>query len=552
MLLAGELPQFNVPESLLPRDEAVARTYLEKSAFLGFSKAQLKMGSLYELGALGCSLSPLLSLHYNLLAANQGELEAEMALSRWFLCGFEGSFPKNEEVAFKFARRAAQIRLPSALFAVGYYYEVGIGVPRNIEKATLWYQKAVDAGDKEAPGRLRSIANSSTMSKEDHETMAVSRIRSTHGSRRGQRLPRLASAKQPPLPTVADEDGGVHAQKPHLQQQARMPQHPSVAAPVRADLPVRSSSALPYPSDVQAAPLSAITSNPAYDRPANHGPRPGAGYNAANVNRPNSTMVDQRPPPINAASKPLPLQHGTPPLRPMQNQGSPGRGMAQYPIGPAQYPYAPAPGQHPGPNQYPSASGQHPVAIQYPSAPGPHPQYPSAPTQYPPGPNQRTPNGPPSGYRTSSMAAPVPNQPPKDRTPHHSSTVPYPQSSQSHQMPPSQFDPRYSQGPRPTGAQSPRLPPHNSARPGMLAPGSGPNSRPNSRPNSPSPMALQQPSLPNLGAHPVQSAGKPTPTATPAQPARRPGKGPSTFEEMGIPQQSKENDCVSLLFLIRV
>src|SRR6266536_529625 len=106
MLQACDLPQVVVPEVFLPTDINSARINIEKAAFLGFAKAQVKIGSAYELCQLGCDFNPALSLHYNALAARQGEPDAEMAISKWFLCGHEGVFEKNDEMAFKYARRA--------------------------------------------------------------------------------------------------------------------------------------------------------------------------------------------------------------------------------------------------------------------------------------------------------------------------------------------------------------------------------------------------------------------------------------------------------------
>ncbi len=65
-----------------------------------------------------------------------------MALSKWFLCGSEGAFEKDEGLAWVFAERAANQGLPSAEFAMGYYAEVGVGGPIDVVKAIDWYRKA--------------------------------------------------------------------------------------------------------------------------------------------------------------------------------------------------------------------------------------------------------------------------------------------------------------------------------------------------------------------------------------------------------------------------
>ncbi|EED14138.1 chitin synthase activator (Chs3), putative [Talaromyces stipitatus ATCC 10500] len=182
MLLARELPQVTVPDQFLPVDINGARINIEKAAYHGFAKAQVKMGAAYELGQLGCEFDPALSLHYNALAARQGEPEAEMAISKWFLCGHEGLFEKNDEIAFTYAQRAAQNGLPTAEFALGYFYEVGIHVPVDIQEARRWYAKAAASGNKDAAGRIDSISRSKTLSRKDHEQVAIARIKSQYGS----------------------------------------------------------------------------------------------------------------------------------------------------------------------------------------------------------------------------------------------------------------------------------------------------------------------------------------------------------------------------------
>jgi TPR repeat protein len=83
-----------------------------------------------------------LSIQFYSLASQQGEIEADMALSKWFLCGAHGSFEKDEGLAFTFADKAARKGLPSAVFALGYYAEVGVGGPMDVEEARKWYKRA--------------------------------------------------------------------------------------------------------------------------------------------------------------------------------------------------------------------------------------------------------------------------------------------------------------------------------------------------------------------------------------------------------------------------
>lgn len=154
MLLLGEFSHVDLPSAHLdpylprtpgdPRVEprlAEARRYIERAAYLNFGPAQYKAGWAYEFAKMGCAFDPLLSVQYYSLASQQGEDEADMALSKWFLCGAEGCFEKEESLAFTFAEKAAKKGLPTAEFAMGYYFEVGVGGKKDLVMAKKWYER---------------------------------------------------------------------------------------------------------------------------------------------------------------------------------------------------------------------------------------------------------------------------------------------------------------------------------------------------------------------------------------------------------------------------
>jgi TPR repeat protein len=126
-----------IPPSSTPLIEA--RKYLERAAYLNFAPAQYKLGHAYEFAEPPFPFDALLSVQYYSLASQQGEIEADMSLSKWFLCGSEGAFEKDENLAYTFAEKAARKGLPSAEFALGYYAEVGVGRPKDLETARTWY-----------------------------------------------------------------------------------------------------------------------------------------------------------------------------------------------------------------------------------------------------------------------------------------------------------------------------------------------------------------------------------------------------------------------------
>jgi TPR repeat protein len=265
MLLARELPNITVPETVLPIDMELAKTFIEKAAYLGFAKAQVKMGSAYELCLLGCDFDPALSLHYNALAARQGEADAEMAISKWFLCGFEGVFERSEELAFTYAKRAADTGLPTAEFALGYFYEIGMYVPLDLRKAEAWYKKAADHGNKDAVGRLESISHHQLLSKKDHEEIAITRIKSQYGSRRGGRPDRLKE-KPSPLPVMPEDRVDMPSPSTGHSRSGSGPT--LMVSPGDSYPPTRPKSTAPYPEDDVAPstwhgrPNSAVQRNP--------------------------------------------------------------------------------------------------------------------------------------------------------------------------------------------------------------------------------------------------------------------------------------------------
>jgi TPR repeat protein len=526
MLQARELPQINVPEMYLAYDEKAAKQNIEKAAYLGFAKAQLKMGSAYELCSLGCEFSPTLSMHYNALAARQGEPEADMAISKWFLCGHDGEFAKNEELAYEYAQRAAQAGLPTAEFAMGYFNEIGMHVPVNLEKALEWYEKASKNGNTDAAARIESISKSRTLSKTDHENVAINKIKSKHGSMRGQRPERLQKLAAPSLPTVSDS--------------------------AEYGEPDRGSTTTPYPISDQPPVITNPPMSAPYDRPATAAPypldngpprlgnaRPPMAGGFAQEIRASSTRPDARPqssafninpnvyaPPNDPYGRGQPPPHGPGnlgplPLRPHTSVDNMGQGRGRIPSGgrvPSSGPPPPQPGgyRQPGglPEQRPSTV--QPVDIGY-IAPDSRNKL-----QKQPGPMKKQPTVPDMGYAS-----------PMDSRQHtRPSTVQPGMESRTSSRPDRPSTGAPGPGPGLGGARRRDATPQQAAN--MSKP----------KPHSPQPPSKQAPTPSVKPGGPNPAAQKPQ-APKPAAPST-PGKGPKTFDEMGIGQAPKDNDCVSI------
>jgi len=577
MLVGRDLPDIAVPDGLLPYNLETAKMYIEKAAYLGFAKAQLKMGQAYELCQLGCEFNPSYSLHYYGLAAKQGLPEAALGVSRWFLFGYEGVFKKNEELAFSYAQEAAAAKLPTGEFAMGYYYEIGIHVNKSVSEARRWYQLAADHGNKDAVGRLDSLSQDKSLSKQDHETTTLTRIKSQHGSQRGRRPERFKQPQQMPTldegsgtPTAAEGPGypPMTAVNPSSTGPSPQPspgikptivsEHATFPDPSRASVvgserqpafnirldsaapqPVRPHSTAPYPDDERPAPLNVM-------RPRSTAPYPEDDVRGYPNSHYNPAINPSQGPPADrpmsafgvntqaAGPRPMPGSQSTGSLQPLaQPPSSRGRfASAGYdaPGGPGAY-RQPSPGPNPSGRPYPTPEdlqGRPASAAPYPGGgPGgnrlqkqpPRQPYGGGQAPYPPAAAEP---GRDYGPRTSSR--PISEAPP----PHHDPRIP----PQGHE--------RFSRVPGATGRPE-RLSslPQDGQRPPRVPTGLGQGGS-----NSPRPGAGRVGSAPPGPGQGLPSPGLHPSATAPAKPP--PAKGPATFEDMGIPQGKQEGDCVSI------
>lgn len=126
------------------RDEKYASQLFMQAAELGYKFSQFRLGQAYEYGILGYPIDARSSIAWYTRAASQEEHQAELALSGWYLTGSQGILEQSDTEAYLWARKAAcaEPPLPKALFAMGYFTEVGIGCPRSLEEAKRWYGRA--------------------------------------------------------------------------------------------------------------------------------------------------------------------------------------------------------------------------------------------------------------------------------------------------------------------------------------------------------------------------------------------------------------------------
>ncbi|KXL48459.1 hypothetical protein M433DRAFT_63189 [Acidomyces richmondensis BFW] len=143
-------------------DDKYACELFQKAASLGLKQSQFRLGQAYEYGHLGLPIDNRQSIAWYSKAAAQGEHQAELALSGWYLTGAEGILEHNDTEAYLWARKAAcsEPPLPKAMFAMGYFSEQGIGCPASIEEARRWYGRAATHKFPKALERLEELKKS--------------------------------------------------------------------------------------------------------------------------------------------------------------------------------------------------------------------------------------------------------------------------------------------------------------------------------------------------------------------------------------------------------
>ncbi|KAI0347575.1 HCP-like protein [Trametopsis cervina] len=143
-------------DNVLFVDFEYAAELLAQAAELGYAPSAFRLGECYEYGKMGCPQDPALSIHYYNIAAQQGHRDACFALTAWYLVGSPGVLPQSDTEAFLWGKKAADAGLVKAMYAVGYFLEVGIGTEPSLQEALSYYKRAAEQGDRRAAQRLKS------------------------------------------------------------------------------------------------------------------------------------------------------------------------------------------------------------------------------------------------------------------------------------------------------------------------------------------------------------------------------------------------------------
>ena len=138
---------------ILIKDEKYALELYSKAAALGHIELAKILGQYYEVGDILPQDSNL-SIHYYTQAALGGDAEAMLAMCAWYLVGSEPFLPKDELEAFEWALRSANSNFVKAQYALGNFFEKGVGCEKNVKELQEWYKKAAENGDEKSLARI--------------------------------------------------------------------------------------------------------------------------------------------------------------------------------------------------------------------------------------------------------------------------------------------------------------------------------------------------------------------------------------------------------------
>ncbi|EDO15536.1 hypothetical protein Kpol_479p24 [Vanderwaltozyma polyspora DSM 70294] len=141
---------------IIIRDEKYATELYIQAASLGHVPSATILGQIYERGNETVTQDTSLSVHYYTQAAMKGDPIAMLGLCAWYLLGAEPAFEKDENEAFQWASKAADIGLPKAQFIMGFFYEKGKGCVADLETAWGWYELAAKNNEPRAIKKLES------------------------------------------------------------------------------------------------------------------------------------------------------------------------------------------------------------------------------------------------------------------------------------------------------------------------------------------------------------------------------------------------------------
>jgi len=156
----------------VPQNAATAAQWYAKAAAQGHPGAELNLGNLYAKGE-GVPRDLAKARQLMTAAADQGLVQAKRALAALDSAGaptppgvalFQQAQARyrggDHAGAVKLVQQAAEAGYPLAVYQMGYFFENGDGVSRDMAEAARWYEKGAAMGEPRAEAALGQLYES--------------------------------------------------------------------------------------------------------------------------------------------------------------------------------------------------------------------------------------------------------------------------------------------------------------------------------------------------------------------------------------------------------
>jgi len=118
------------------------------------------------------SLADVSQLKLELILAKRGDFTSQFRVATAYELGIDG-VTKNLKESFSWYLKAAEQSHAPSQYKVGYFYENGFGVAKNVDTAILWYKKADANGSGEANKRLNKTAYEKKLKEQKANRLAM-------------------------------------------------------------------------------------------------------------------------------------------------------------------------------------------------------------------------------------------------------------------------------------------------------------------------------------------------------------------------------------------
>ena len=131
-----------------------ALDYWQKSADLGYLKAQVRLAKSYRNGDFGTAKDMDKAIAMLIKMSDQGSVEANTELGYLYV---SEDVPMDHAESFKWLKKAAEMGDVNAASWTGYYYAAGQGTDRNLERSLFWHRQAAEGGNEFSKGQIPEL-----------------------------------------------------------------------------------------------------------------------------------------------------------------------------------------------------------------------------------------------------------------------------------------------------------------------------------------------------------------------------------------------------------